>query len=129
MRHPSSRDARWVILAGFLAGVVPWLILTGARGQTFLYLILPAVPFMCLALGAVVARIGRSWVGRGAVAAFAAVTVGLFLFYYPLLTAVPLSYPSWRDRILFTDCGEEEAEARLEPQTRPGIPPAGWCWV
>jgi dolichyl-phosphate-mannose-protein mannosyltransferase len=128
-RHPSSRDARWVILAGFLAGIVPWLILTGARGQTFLYLILPAVPFMCLALGAVVARIGRSWVGRGAVAAFAAVMVALFLFYYPLLTAVPLSYPSWRDRILFTDCGEEEAEARLKPQTRPGAPPAGWCWV
>jgi dolichyl-phosphate-mannose-protein mannosyltransferase len=128
IRDPFIRAARGTIVAGFLAGFLPWLMLGGVRGQTFLYLILPAVPFMCLALGAVAARIGRSGFGRGVVAAFAAVSMGLFLFYVPLLTSVPLSYASWRARILFTDCGPDASQRGLEPRTEPGPPPGGWCW-
>jgi dolichyl-phosphate-mannose-protein mannosyltransferase len=128
-RHRSIRGSRGIILGGFVAALVPWLILTGARQTTFLYLVLPAVPFMCLALGAVAARVGRSWVGRGAVAAFVAAAVAGFLFYHPLLTAIPQRYESWRARIVFADCGQGQTEGRLRPQTQPGLPPAGWCWV
>jgi dolichyl-phosphate-mannose-protein mannosyltransferase len=127
-RGRAIRAARGVVLGGFAAGFAPWLLLAGAREQTFLYLILPAVPFMCLALGAVVQTLRQSRIGVAVVAAFAAATVSLFAFYYPLLTAAPLSYGSWRQRILFTWCGEQEAP-QLRPQTEPGPPPAGWCWV
>jgi dolichyl-phosphate-mannose-protein mannosyltransferase len=128
-RHRSIRDSRGVILGGFVAALAPWLVLGGARQATYLYLVLPAVPFMCLALGAFAARMGRSWIGRGVVAAFVVVAVGLFWFYHPLLTAAPQTYPSWRDRILFTDCGQRDSGEKLRPQTAPGAAPAGWCWV
>jgi len=128
-RHRSIRGSPEVILGGFVAALAPWLVLGGGRQATFLYLVLPAVPFMCLALGAFVARIGRSWIGRGVVAAFVVAAVGLFWFYHPLLTAAPQAYPSWRDRILFTDCGQSESGEKLRPQTAPGAAPAGWCWV
>jgi dolichyl-phosphate-mannose-protein mannosyltransferase len=127
-RSPAIRMTRGVVLGGFAAGYAPWLLLAGAREQTFLYLMLPAVPFMCLALGSVVQTLRRSRVGLAALTAFAAATVSVFVFYHPLLTGDPLSYRSWRQRILFTWCGEQEA-AQLRPQTEPGPPPAGWCWV
>jgi dolichyl-phosphate-mannose-protein mannosyltransferase len=127
VRDRSTRQG--LILAGFLASYGPWLILAGERQQTFLYLLLPAVPFMCLALGAAAARIAGSWAGRGGIAAFIVATIAPFLFYYPLLTAVPETYSSWRARILFTDCGQREAGERLKPRTEPGASPAGWCWV
>ena len=125
----SPGEARRFIVAGFVAGLGPWLILGGAREEVFLYLALPAVPFMCLALGAVSARVVRSRVGVGVVAALGAGTIGLFLFFYPLLTAVPLRHEPWRDRILFTDCGQEITGAPLRPRTEPGPAPGGWCWI
>jgi dolichyl-phosphate-mannose--protein O-mannosyl transferase len=123
-----ARQWRWVVLAGFVAGFAPWVLLAGARDQTFLYLILPAVPFMCVALGATAQLLSRSRLGLAVVGAFLAANVALFVFYWPLLTGEPMSYAAWRQRMLFTDCGQE-AEERLRPQTEPGPPPAGWCWV
>lgn len=128
-RDRSIRYSRPVILGGFVAALAPWLALSGARQATFLYLALPAVPFMCLALGAIALRIGRSRVGKGAVVAFLAAATGLLWFYHPLLTAAPQTYASWRDRIPFTSCGEQTSVGQLRPQTRPGPPPEGWCWV
>jgi dolichyl-phosphate-mannose-protein mannosyltransferase len=128
-RHGSLRGSRGIILGGFVTALAPWLVLMGARQATFLYLVLPAVPFMCLALGAVAAPMGRTWIGRGVVAAFVAAAVGLFLFYHPLLTGVPQGYASWRDRLVFADCGQGQPKGQLRPQTEPGPAPAGWCWV
>lgn len=126
-RLPAIRAARAVIIGGFVAGFAPWLVLTGAREQTFLYLVLPAVPFMCLAVGAVVAALRKPRLGLAVTAAFGAATVALFVFYRPILTAEPLPYASWRNRIVFADCGDEPG--RLRPRTQPGPPPEGWCWA
>jgi hypothetical protein len=53
------------------------------------------------------------------------VVVGSFAYFYPVLTAVPLSRPAWEARILFRDC----APYRLQPQTKLVPPPPGWCWA
>jgi dolichyl-phosphate-mannose--protein O-mannosyl transferase len=116
-----------VILAGFIACYGPWLLLGHSRQQVFLYYLLPAIPFMCLALGAVAARCGRSAAGKQVVAVFAACSIALFLYYYPLLAGRPLPYLSWEARMLFRNCDRPQGE-RLHPQTVLGPPPHGWCW-
>jgi dolichyl-phosphate-mannose-protein mannosyltransferase len=126
-----------VILAGASATYVPWMILSGARSQVFLWYLLPTVPFLCLALGAVAAwlwgaRVRRAaLVGKGVVAAFALVALASFAFYLPLLTALPLSPDGWRDRMLFRDCSRPGAPALSLPddEINTGPPPSGWCWI
>ena len=126
-----------VILAGAIATYVPWMILSGARSQVFLWYLLPTVPFLCLALGAVAAwlwgaRVRRAaLVGKGVVAAFALVALASFAFYLPLLTALPLTPAGWRDRMLFRDCSRPGAPAISLPddEINIGPPPSGWCWI
>jgi len=126
-----------VILAGAIATYVPWMILSGARSQVFLWYLLPTVPFLCLALGAVAAwlwgaRVRRAaLVGKGVVAAFALVALASFAFYLPLLTALPLTPAGWRDRMLFRDCSRPGAPAISLPddEINTGPPPSGWCWI
>lgn len=117
--HPEA-----VIVSGFVFSYAPWLLLWGRKEQ-FLYYLLPAVPFMCLALAHGLLQVlkGR-W--RFLVLATSAVTVvGSFVYFYPVLTAVPLSKPAWEARVLFRDC----APYRLQPQTKLVPPPPGWCWA
>jgi dolichyl-phosphate-mannose--protein O-mannosyl transferase len=139
--------ARWVrkryasgpeglILAGFVWSYGPWAAAGSTRSTSFLFYILPAVPFLCLALAWVATQVARSLAGRAALALFSTAGVLLFAFYYPVLAAVPLSPPSWDRRILFHDCRGGSAQvavggrSRLVPDlTRGGNPPAGWCWV
>lgn len=136
-----------VILAGFAAGWLPWLVLAPTRDSSFMFYLLPSVPFMCLAVGYVAARIAaRAW-GWTVVEGFAAAAVALFGFYYPVLAAVPISQDSWRARILFADCDLEGVTlSRIslapgvttppdvpgpypEATIRGGGPPSGWCWI
>jgi dolichyl-phosphate-mannose-protein mannosyltransferase len=123
-RDPGAPEP--VILAGFAAAYLPWLLLPG-REQQFLYYLLPAVPFMYLALGGMTVRTWPSPWGKVIVTAATAGSVVLFAFYYPLLTARPVPYPSWIPRIVFRDC--DQPPGRLRPTTEPGPPPEGWCWV
>jgi hypothetical protein len=85
--------------------------------------------------------------GRACVAAFAAATIALFAFFYPVLAAVPVSEEAWRARIVFEDCdleGLRLADISISPgveapvdapgpypeaQLRRGPPPQGWCWI
>jgi dolichyl-phosphate-mannose--protein O-mannosyl transferase len=55
VRQPSVRWRHMVILSGFLAGYLPWFIIT--RRESFLYYFLPAVPFLYLGLAQVIASI------------------------------------------------------------------------
>lgn len=123
--------AETVILAGFLATWGPWLLLTGLRDYMFLFYLLPAVPFMCLALGWTAACLSRRLPGRVTVAAFAAAAVVLFGLYQPLLTADPLPERTARRLLLFEHCapaaGSTPAAAAAEA-AGPGPPPPGWCW-
>jgi dolichyl-phosphate-mannose-protein mannosyltransferase len=130
--------ARWglrrpeaVLVAAVLATWVPWLILSGTRSQVFLWYVLPTIPFLYAALGILAARAWRVVVGRVAVAAFAAATLILFLFFFPLLTALPLEPDAWRTRIWLTDCERPSAPTLTLPDDEidSGPPPPGWCWI
>jgi dolichyl-phosphate-mannose-protein mannosyltransferase len=145
-RHRDDGEA--IILLGFAAGWLPWLLIGPTRSTVFSFYLLVCVPFLCLGLGYVARGMSRTAVERAGVAAFAAATVALFAFFYPVLAAVPLSESAWRARILFEDCDLEGVrlsdldlsfppgvEAPVdtpgpypEAQFRPSAPP-GWCWI
>jgi dolichyl-phosphate-mannose-protein mannosyltransferase len=120
-----------VILAGAIATYGPWLILSGARSQVFLWYLLPTVPFLCLALGAVAAWLWEARIGQGVVVAFALVVLASFAFYLPVLTALPLSAEGWQARILFRDCSRPDGPTLRLPddEINKGLPPNGWCWI
>jgi dolichyl-phosphate-mannose--protein O-mannosyl transferase len=126
-KHHSLETAETIILAGFVACYGPWLLLGLTRQQVFNYYILPAVPFMCLALGTVGARLAVHRAGKVVVSAFAICSVALFLFYRPILVAQPISYSAWNARMLFRNCDQQPGE-QLRPRTVPGPSPPGWCW-
>jgi dolichyl-phosphate-mannose-protein mannosyltransferase len=132
------------ILAGFAFAYLPWLVLSSDRSAVFVFYLLPAVPFMCMALGYVASRIGESWEARTATAIFGFGAVGLFAFYYPLLANVPVPQRDWDKRIwVFDQCDRPEPEktsvatetaagqTRTRVRTEEGsdLPPEGWCWI
>jgi dolichyl-phosphate-mannose-protein mannosyltransferase len=120
-----------VILAAAASTFLPWLILSGDRSQTFLWYFLPTVPFLAIALGLLAAWGWQTTRGRVAVAVFGVLIVASFVFYLPLLTALPLDPDGWRMRILFADCERTGAPTQTLPDdsTSQGIPPDGWCWI
>jgi dolichyl-phosphate-mannose-protein mannosyltransferase len=125
------RQPEPVLIGAALATWLPWLILAGSRSQVFLWYVLPTIPFLCAALGILAARIWRGVVGRVTVAAFAAATLALFLFFFPLLTALPLDADAWRSRMWLTDCERPGAPTLVLPddEVNSGPAPPGWCWI
>jgi dolichyl-phosphate-mannose--protein O-mannosyl transferase len=115
-----------VILAAAASTYLPWLILSGDRSQTFIWYLLPTVPFLCLALATFVAMSWSRVAGRAASAIYAVIVLGSFGFYLPLLTALPVSPAGWRSHILFTDCAGQRLP---DDTTSQGDPPPGWCWI
>ena len=121
------RRAEGTILACFLWSYAPWLLLAGDRSAVFLFYLLPAVPFMCLALALIAVRLSRSAGGTAAVGAFFVGAALLFAFYWPLLTGAALPYKSWRQRIWkFDACTQEEPK---KGKAGDELPPEGWCWI
>ena len=138
-----------VILAGFAFTYGPWLAagLFSERSAVFLFYLLPTVPFMCLALGYVASRLGRSWEAKAAIGLFSAAAIWFFVFYYPLLTKVPLPQPQWDKRIwIFDNCdkpagdpttalvtetsgGKTSTRTTFTTGTNDDLPPTGWCWI
>lgn len=130
-------DAEAAILTGFAMTYLPWLFFDRVRSFVFLFYLLPAIPFLCLAVARVgTAALAWKW-GRVAVVAYAVGVVALLAFYYPVLAARPISYEAWMTRVgLFTDCGHPGTTGgmilegtRLLPALRLGPPPPGWCWI
>jgi dolichyl-phosphate-mannose--protein O-mannosyl transferase len=117
-RRRRASDAAVVAVGGFAVLYLPWLAVTTERSFTFLFYLLPAVPFMCLAIAVVATPWVRSLAGRSIVAVFCALAVASFAFFYPLLTAAPLSRPAVETRRWFTDCDHP-------PGT---LASSGWCW-
>lgn len=146
-RRPGGPEG--VILAGFAFTYGPWLAagLFSDRSAVFLFYLLPTVPFMCLAIGYVASRLGRSWEAKAAVGLFSAAAIWFFVFYYPLLTKVPLPQPQWDKRIwIFDDCDKPPGDpttslvtettgnktntrTTFTTGTNDDLPPTGWCWI
>lgn len=146
---PMWRRPEGVILAGFGFAYLPWLFLAGGRQAVFIFYILPALPFLYLALAYAGTRLGRSWKARGAQVAFVVVTIGLFGYFYPLMANVPLPQQQWQQRLLVFDNPQWCKATRTHPttsvqtsrqggttvtstrttRTSSGEPPGGWCWI
>jgi dolichyl-phosphate-mannose--protein O-mannosyl transferase len=145
VRRRNFRGPEGVILAGFLFTYVPWLLID--RPAVFLFYLLPTIPFMCLAIGYVVTKIGESWEATAAIGLFSLATFGLFLFYYPVLVGRPLPQEKWDARIwVFDDCDKPVGATVTATSTETvgrrvttrettsiedtsGLPPTGWCWI
>ena len=140
-----------LILAGFLGAYVPWFLLATSRSQTFIFYLLPAVPFMCLAVAGSTMQAARTVQGKALTAGLLAATIAWFGFSYPVLAAVALPEERWMHRMLFHDCNGvtlpgQDPPARPPPtstqssETFPeatssssegvvGVAPDGWCWI
>jgi hypothetical protein len=121
----------FVIVTAALGTFLPWLVLTGSRGFVFIWYLLPTVPFMCAALGVLAAWAWTSVRGRVAIVAAGAAVAVSVAFFFPVLTAQPLSPHDWRARIWFTDCARPDAPTLELPNDviDKGPPPNGWCWI
>ncbi|HYV96015.1 MAG TPA: phospholipid carrier-dependent glycosyltransferase [Gemmatimonadaceae bacterium] len=106
-------DAARVAVGGFLAMYAPLVLVSSGRAATFIYYMLPSVPFMCLAIVAVTRR--ARW---QLLAAYGLIAVVSFAFFYPVLTGVSLPRGAVERRIWFHDCAP--ATGRKAP--------SGWCW-
>jgi dolichyl-phosphate-mannose--protein O-mannosyl transferase len=144
-RRRNFRGPEGVILAGFLVTYCPWLLQQTDRSAVFLFYLLPSVPFMYLAIGAVAAMVGKSWEAKAAVAVVAALAAGSFSFFYPVMAKVPLTSEQWSDRMWYQSCDRAPprttTSTTLETRRRATItrsttttldespPPTGWCWI
>jgi dolichyl-phosphate-mannose--protein O-mannosyl transferase len=115
-----------VILAAAVSTYLPWLVLSGDRSQTFIWYLLPTIPFLCLALGFIAALAWERVRWRVAAGAYALVLVASFGFWVPLLVALPMDPDAWRLRIPFRDCA---GQTLPDDTTSSGAPPPGWCWI
>ncbi len=148
VRKPVLGLPEGVIIGGFALTYLVWLPIaaTSGREATFLFYLLPAIPFMCLALGYIAVMIGNSWEAKAAISLFAAGTIGLFAFYYPLLTQVAIPQDDWDRRIwIFDNCDPGEGIETTSVSTvtngrmvrtrtnvtttTESLPPPGWCWI
>ena len=118
-----------VILVGALSAYLPWLVLGFARSQIFLWYVLPALPFLYVAVGVAVVR-WRGW-ARGALVIGLAAVLAAFVIFWPIATASPLAPDDWRLRMWFTDCERPGAPTLELPDDtiNSGPPPDGWCWI
>ncbi len=121
-----------VIAACACASYLPWLLLASDRGFVFITYMLPAVPFLCLGAVLLARRLWTARAGRVAVSIVTAATVAWFAFYYPVLTARPLSKGDWEQRIFLRHCGAAATSTAHGVVPARGVvvlPPDGWCWV
>lgn len=142
-RNQDPEDPAGFIVGGFLLLYAPWLLLTippftWARALVFIFYLLPALPFMYLALARVIQMLASRVRGWVAVVA-AAVAVGSFAFFYPILAAQPISREAWLARVRwFDDCRrpppgtlefpDPDGSGRVTITLRSDNPPLGWCW-
>lgn len=126
-----------VVAACVALSYLPWLVLAHGRSFVFLYYMTPVVPFLCLAVAWSAGQLSGLLRLAGPVLAVASLL--LLVFWWPVLTAEPVSFAGWRERVPFHDCRADRQPQLLPPDQngRPqawvrllsGDPPKGWCWV
>jgi dolichyl-phosphate-mannose-protein mannosyltransferase len=98
-----ARDWRaGAVLIPILSQFLPWLLVTR---PLFLFYMTPVAPFLALGTTYALRDLVRSDVRRGVTWAAAlliiAVAVGVFVFFWPILTAEPITLEEWSRRIWF----------------------------
>ena len=84
-----KRDPRRIFAgAGFCALYLPWGI--SPRTLNYSHYLFEAIPYACLSLGIL---LDAFWDRGVAAKAYLSLVVLLFLFFFPILTAVPI--PAW----------------------------------
>ena len=139
LKRRGPGGAEGIILVAFGMNYLPWLVLTQGRSAVFLFYLVTAVPFMCLAVAYVPARFERVPGVPAATVGFCAIVLALFVFYYPVLASVPLEHDDWLARIwIFDECdrppptpsaGETAGTGASATQNPDDVPPTGWCWI
>lgn len=144
IRNQDPRDPAGFIVAGFALLYAPWLLLTippftWARDLVFIFYLLPALPFMYLALVYGIHRLHKRLARRSAATLVTAAALGGFAFFYPILSAQAVSKEAWSARVRWFDDCKRPPPGTLEfPDVngsgivtltlRSDNPPSGWCW-
>lgn len=149
IRQRDWRLHRGFVLLGFTATYLIWLVLAPNRDAVFLFYILPAVPFICLAVAAVLTNELTGTVRKVAVTLAAFFSIGWFFAYYPIIANAPIPEERWDAQMLFDDCekaprrelatntvtqaiNRQTTIVRTAVRTRTDtkdFPPLGWCWT
>jgi dolichyl-phosphate-mannose-protein mannosyltransferase len=111
----ARRDWRaWAIGTGVVAGLLPWFYYAIKDGRTmFSFYVLPALPFLILAvvyvLGAIMtppegvasgkARSDRQLIGTVVVGAYVVLVALCFAYFHPIFVAQLITYDSWSSRM------------------------------
>jgi dolichyl-phosphate-mannose--protein O-mannosyl transferase len=127
VRSHNLRSPEATIIAGFAAGYVPWFVLT--RQEAFLYYLLPALPFLYLALAQEIANMPSRSIRAVTIGGLTAASIGMFVFFRPVLVGTTLTHAEWERRMFFSNCGPALSGNQKRPIDRPMPPPSGWCWV
>jgi dolichyl-phosphate-mannose--protein O-mannosyl transferase len=107
-RIVARRDPAAITVAvAIAAGWVTWF--TNLERTMFIFYMAPVVPFFVLgitlalqdALGAVHADRWRRHVGLAVITGYVAIVAATFVFFYPVLTGVPLHHDAWLQRMWF----------------------------
>ena len=85
-----KKPAAVFLLILFAAQYLPWVFISRA---TFIYHYFAAMPFALLALGLLLCRLleARPRAGRAACVGALALAAGLFVFFFPVLSGLPVS--------------------------------------
>jgi len=146
VRRRALQGPEGVILMGFATMYLSWLVIATERAAVFLFYILPAVPFMCLAIAYAITTIRRTVVRRALVGLAVIAGAGWFLLYYPILSNVAIDESRWRAQMFFADCEKPPPTPRTNTVTQAidrqttiiktnvkssdkDLPPKGWCWI
>lgn len=91
--------AHGLILLGFFGNWLPWAFVTRVKFFHFFY---TAMPFACMSIAVLLSRIWqmKKW-GRIIVTLYLILVVGLFIYWYPLLTGFPISHEYYKHHMWF----------------------------
>lgn len=124
IRRGDWRSASIVLCVGF--AWFPWFYEWAQHRTMFLFYMLPAVPFMVLALTQAIGSLlggrdasvrRRRWAAATA-GAYLLVVVWNFAFLYPILAGRVITYRQWHERMLFQSCTNGNDHHETAP-----------CWI
>jgi Gpi18-like mannosyltransferase len=94
------RGRDWRLAFIFIFGVGLWLGWgVQARKLVFMHYLFEAIPFLCMAIAAMVDKLMDKPETKQVAVGYLAVAAGLFIFWYPLLAAIPIAWPFYSAHI------------------------------